>query len=139
MMSGGSAQTVGPGRALIVDDDSDVREVTSMCMELVGGWAVSEADCGLAALEMASAELPDVILLDMMMPGIDGIETRRRLLADPATNAIPVIFLTAKAEVAVRSLLAGIDVCGFIAKPFEPMGIADQVAAILASSRTGHD
>lgn len=119
--------------ALIVDDERDIREVARLSLELVGGWIVDVADCGADAIDQARTLVPDVILLDVMMPGIDGVATLHALLQDPATRHIPVIFLTAKAQVGERRRLEEAGVCGLIAKPFDPMSLADEVGAILAS------
>ena len=119
--------------ALIVDDEADIREVARLSLELIGGWVVSVADCGADAIGKARELLPDVILLDVMMPGIDGVETMRSLSDDPATRDIPVIFLTAKAQVGERRRLEEAGACGLIAKPFDPMSLPGQVAEILAT------
>jgi CheY-like chemotaxis protein len=119
--------------ALIVDDDADIREVARLSLELVGGWDVSVAECGSEAIERAGALAPDVILLDVMMPGIDGVDTLRALAHDPGTCHIPVIFLTAKAQVGERRRLEEAGACGLIAKPFDPMSLANEVEVILST------
>ncbi len=83
---------------LLVDDDDDIREVVRISLEAVGGWQVSSASSGIEGIAKAIAERPDAILLDVMMPGIDGPATFKRLQHDPATRNIPVILLTAKAR-----------------------------------------
>ena len=118
--------------ALIVDDEGDIREVARLSLELIGGWVVSVADCGADAIGKARELVPDVILLDVMMPGIDGVATLQVLSEDPVTRDIPVIFLTAKAQVGERRRLEEAGACGLIAKPFDPMSLAAQVAEILA-------
>jgi two-component system alkaline phosphatase synthesis response regulator PhoP len=82
----------------------------------------------------ALAERPDAILLDVMMPGIDGPTTFKRLQVDPQTRGIPVILLTAKAQAADRDRFAKLGVAGVLTKPFDPMALSDQVAAILAGA-----
>ena len=119
--------------ALIVDDEADIREVARLSLELIGGWDVTAADCGSDAIAKARALVPDVILLDVMMPGIDGVATLQVLSEDPATRHIPVIFLTAKAQVGERRRLEEAGACGLIAKPFDPMSLAEEVAEILAA------
>jgi CheY-like chemotaxis protein len=116
---------------LLVDDEDDIREVAALSLEAVGGWRVSSAADGDSALAMARAERPDVILLDVMMPGVDGPATFRRLQDDPRTSAIPVILLTAKAQAADHRRFAELGVTGTLTKPFDPMTLADQVATIL--------
>jgi CheY-like chemotaxis protein len=121
--------------ALIVDDDDDIREVARLSLELIGGWDVSEADCGSEAIERARALSPDVILLDVMMPGIDGVATLRVLSHDPRTSHIPVIFLTAKAQNGELRRLEAAGACGLIAKPFDPMRLAQEIEVILSAAR----
>jgi CheY-like chemotaxis protein len=117
---------------VIVDDDDDVREIARLSMELIGGWTVSEASCAADAVALAADEQPDVVLLDMMMPGADGLETCRQLRDHESTRSIPVIFLTAKGASSIQDRLEPLGVCGVIAKPFDPMQLANQVADLLA-------
>jgi CheY-like chemotaxis protein len=121
--------------ALIVDDDADIREVARLSLELIGGWDVSVAECGSDAIERARTRSPDVILLDVMMPGIDGVATLRELADDPRTSQIPVIFLTAKTQVGERRRLEEAGACGLIAKPFDPLSLADDVEVILSATQ----
>ncbi len=118
---------------LLVDDDADIRTIGAISLEQVGGLTVTCADCGAAGIAAASAEPPDVILLDMMMPDMDGLTTLARLRTDPSTSAIPVIFMTAKVQLddVGRYLDAG--AVGVIAKPFDPMSLASEVRSIVAS------
>ena len=120
---------------LIVDDDADIREVARLSLELVGGWTVFVADGGVDAIEQAKALSPDVILLDVMMPGIDGVATLRELADDPRTSQIPVIFLTAKTQLGERRRLEEAGACGLIAKPFDPLSLADDVEVILSATQ----
>lgn len=115
-------------RILVVDDDDSIREVAQMSLELIGGHAVITAASGGAGLARALAERPDAILLDVMMPGLDGLDAFRLLQADPATRDIPVILLTAKLQAADHARFAELGVHGVIAKPFDAMTLADQVA-----------
>jgi two-component system alkaline phosphatase synthesis response regulator PhoP len=121
-----------PGHILLVDDEDDIREVATLSLEAIGGWRVSGAGCGADAIAMARAERPDAILLDVMMPGVDGPETFRLLQDDPRTREIPVILLTARAQSADRARFAVLGVAGMLAKPFDPMTLSEQIAAILA-------
>ena len=116
---------------LVVDDDDSVREVTVMSLEIVGGWQVLHADGGRAALELARAHRPDAVLLDVMMPEMDGPTTLRHLRADPATRDIPVVLLTAKVMAGDREEWDGLAVQGVIAKPFDPMRLHVEVARLL--------
>lgn len=118
---------------LLVDDEDDIREVAGISLEAVGGWQVSSASCGREGIEKALAERPDAILLDVMMPDIDGPTTFERLQADPGTRDIPVILLTAKAQSVDRQRFAELGVAGMLTKPFDPMQLPGQVAAILTA------
>jgi CheY-like chemotaxis protein len=109
---------------LVVDDDADIREIARLSLELVAGWEVAMAANGLQALSMVDAGRPDIILLDMMMPGMDGCETYRRLAHEPRTQDIPVVFLTAKAGAEHLVSRGTGSLCGVIAKPFDPMTLA---------------
>ena len=113
---------------LIVDDDDGIREVAKMSLELVAGWHVTTATTGIDGIAAARAEPPDGILLDVMMPGLDGPAPLAALRADGDSGAIPVIFLTAKVQASERTRFAGLDVAGLIAKPFDPMTLHTQVA-----------
>jgi len=116
---------------LLVDDEQDIREVAALSLQAIGGWRVSSAADGGRALVMALAEQPDAILLDVMMPGLDGPATFKRLQDNPQTRDIPVIFLTAKAQSADRRRFAELGVAGTLTKPFDPMTLTDQIATIL--------
>jgi len=117
-------------KVLIIDDEDDIREVASLALETGGDFDVATADGGLAGLLEASTRRPDVILLDVMMPELDGPSTYRRLQESEETRSIPVIFLTAKVQPADRRKLADLGALGIIAKPFDPMQLAAEVAAI---------
>ncbi len=116
---------------LVVDDDDDIREITQLALELGGTWSVLAADRGTTALTLAREHRPDVILLDVMMPVMDGPTTFHRLQEDPLTASIPVILLTAKAQDAdvQEGFLAGAD--DYIRKPFSPRELSARVQAVL--------
>lgn len=117
-------------RILYVEDEPDIQAVAKLALEMVGGYQVMICSGGQEALDKVAGFAPDLILLDVMMPGMDGLTTLQKLRADSATAAIPVIFLTAKvqpSEVAQYQVLGGLDV---IAKPFDPMTLAAQVRDI---------
>ena len=119
-------------KILIVDDDEDIRTVIEVVARRVGDWQVLLAASGAEALERAESEQPDVILLDVMMPGMDGPETLARLRQQTSTARIPVIFLTAKAQKhEVQSYLA-LGANGVIIKPFEAMTLPDEIRRIVA-------
>lgn len=116
---------------LLIDDDDDIREIAQLSLELGAGWTVLSAASGGAGIEIAREKQPDAILLDVMMPVLDGPATLAKLREDERTRDIPVVFLTAKARPAERDRLAGLDVSGVLAKPFDPMTLADQLQAAL--------
>jgi DNA-binding response OmpR family regulator len=111
---------------LVVDDEAPIRLLCRVNLE-AEGMTVLEAADGEKGLEVAHAQLPDVILLDVMMPGRSGWEVAEELLADEATSAIPIIFLTARAE--IRDRAKGIDLGGvdYVTKPFNPVELAPLV------------
>lgn len=123
-------------RILVIDDEDDIREVAQVSLELVGGYDVVAASSGHAGLATAAAEQPDAILLDVMMPDLDGPSTFQRLQASAETRHIPVILLTAKVQAADRRRFADLGVQGVLAKPFDPMTLAGQVADVLGWSAT---
>lgn len=119
-------------RVLIAEDDPDIQKVVRMSLKMRGVKDVVVTDNGEDCLAQVSTVNPDVILLDVMMPKMDGFEACRRLKSNPETKAIPVIFLTAKAQhFEVRE---GIDAgaLGYLIKPFDPMTLHDQIVALLA-------
>jgi CheY-like chemotaxis protein len=118
-------------RILVIDDAEDIREVAQVSLEVVGGWEVLTASSGREGMAKALAEQPDAILLDVMMPDQDGPTTFKQLQANHATQHIPVILLTAKALASDKRMFADLGVVSVIAKPFEPMSLAAQVAEAL--------
>ena len=121
-------------RILVVDDEDDIREVAQLCLEMLSAWEVLTASSGSEALAKAEADQPDAILLDVMMPDMDGLATFQRLQANIATQHIPVILLTAKVQSADRQRFAELGVTAMIAKPFNPLHLASQVAEALGWS-----
>jgi CheY-like chemotaxis protein len=122
-------------RILIVDDDDAIREVAQTSLELVGGWQVDCASSGADALIIARQNQPDAILLDVMMPAMDGPTTFGRLQADPRTRSIPVVLLTAKVQGSERRRWESLGVAGVLAKPFDPMTLPKEVAELLGWDR----
>ena len=118
-------------RVVVIDDEDDIREIAQDSLELLGGYQVSTASSGTEGLADARAQQPDTILLDMMMPGMDGSATFQKLQEDATTQGIPVILLTAKVQASDRLRFATLGVAGVIAKPFDPISLAGQVAQIL--------
>jgi CheY-like chemotaxis protein len=120
-----------PRRILIVDDEDDIREVAQVSLELVGGFEVMTASSGRDAVARARGDQPDAVLLDVMMPGMDGPATLVELRADPATRDIPVVFLTANTQTVQRQQLNQLGAAGILSKPFDPMKLPGEVAAML--------
>jgi two-component system, OmpR family, response regulator len=118
-------------KVLVVDDEADIRRIARLALSRVGGMEVAESEGGSTAVARALEERPDAILLDVMMPGIDGPSVLRALQEQPATAAIPVIFLTAKAMPAEIAFLKSLGATGVLAKPFDPMSLAASVRQML--------
>ena len=117
-------------KILYVEDEADIRQIAKLALEQVGGFTVELCASGEEALEKAAAHKPDMILLDVMMPGMDGPTTLQHLRTQETLADVPVAFLTAKVqpqEVLAFKEMGAMDV---IAKPFDPMTLADQVRAI---------
>jgi CheY-like chemotaxis protein len=120
------------GRLLLVDDDDDIRAIAGMALERVGGWTVVAAPSGAAAIEIVEADPGfDGVLLDVMMPGLDGPTTLHRLRDGLLPDSVPVIFLTAKIQPTDRAELEALGAAGVIAKPFDPMGLSDDVRQLI--------
>ncbi|MGH7770824.1 MAG: response regulator [Candidatus Binatia bacterium] len=121
-------------RILIIDDEDDILEVAQVSLEVVAGWEVLTASSGNQGVAKAKVEQPDAILLDVMMPDVDGPATLRKLQADPTTKDIPVILLTAKVQACDRLRFSDLGVAAVLAKPFDPTRLASQVAEALGWS-----
>jgi CheY-like chemotaxis protein len=120
-------------KVLIIDDDADIRSIVRLSLSHLGGMEVVEAASGAEGVRKAQDEKPDVILLDMMMPAMDGSATLAALRAQPATAATPVIFLTAKAMRAEIDRLRALGAAGVLIKPFDPRTLPGEVRALLES------
>ena len=118
-------------RVLVIDDEDDIREIAQDSLEMLGGYQVSTASSGTQGLADARVQQPDAILLDMMMPGMDGTATFQLLQDDAITQGIPVILLTTKVQSSDRLRFEELGVAGVIAKPFDPISLASQVAQVL--------
>ncbi len=118
-------------RILVVDNEEYIQEVAQISLETVAGWQVILASSGLEGIFKAEQEQPDAILLDVMMPDMDGLTTFGRLQANPATRSIPVILLTAKVQTIDRQNYTDLGIRSAIAKPFSPMELARQIATTL--------
>ena len=123
----------GLKKVLYVDDEPDIRQIVQMALGLLPGVTTRTADGGEQAIEMARELLPDLMLLDVMMPGLDGPSLFQRLPEDPQLQAIPVIFMTAKAMPQEVARFRAMGAAGAIAKPFDPMQLGKQVLALWES------
>lgn len=119
-------------KLLHVEDDADIREIAKMALELSGEFDVVQCECGEDALKCAETYVPDVLLLDMMMPGMTGRQTLEKLRENPAFANIPAIFMTARAQPNELEELLGIGATEVISKPFDPMTLADQIKTAIA-------
>jgi two-component system, cell cycle response regulator len=115
---------------LYVDDDADIREIVQMSLSLDGDLEVHTSDGGERALLKMRVEQPDLVVLDVMMPGMDGPTLLRRMRSDPELARIPVVFMTAKASASEAGRLRELSAIGVIAKPFDPMTLGKQVRAL---------
>jgi CheY-like chemotaxis protein len=120
-----------PHNILIIDDEEDIRAVAALSLETVAGWEVATANSGAQGLARAESLQPEAILLDVMMPGMDGRATFAALQKNPKTAAIPVVLLTAKTQSSERDQLAAMGVAGLLTKPFDPLTLPGEIAAIL--------
>jgi CheY-like chemotaxis protein len=118
-------------RILIIDDEDDIREVAAMSLETIAGWEVMVANSGAQGLTRAATYNPDAILLDVMMPGMDGPTTFRELRKNPATSKIPVLFLTAKVQATDRRRFADLGIHAVLVKPFDPLTLSVQISNAL--------
>ena len=123
-------------RVLVIDDEAPIRLLCRVNLE-AEGMQVLEASDGRAGLDLARQEKPDAVLLDVMMPGLDGWSVAEELLADEGTNGIPIVFLTARAD--LRDRARGIDVGGldYVTKPFNPVELASLVRRVVGAVERG--
>jgi CheY-like chemotaxis protein len=123
-------------RILVVDDDDAARHAAATCLRTVAGWDVVEAYCGAQAIESARQIQPDAILLDVMMPAMDGPAMVNKLRTARVTSHIPIILLTAKVQAVQNGSLAHLPVAGILLKPFDPLRLPRQVANALGWENT---
>lgn len=117
-------------RILYVEDEADIREVAMVALEGVGGYTVKPCSSGDEALREAETFSPELILLDVMMPEMDGPSTLKALRELPSLSDVPVVFMTAKVQPAEIEYFKSLGACEVIPKPFDPMTLAEQVKAI---------
>jgi len=125
-------------RILIIDDEDDIREVAALSLEATAGWEILTANSGVKGIEVAVAEQPDAILMDVMMPEVDGPTTFRNMQQNPAISTIPVLLLTAKVQGVDQRRFAGLGVAAVLFKPFDPLTLADQISEVLGWTKNGH-
>jgi DNA-binding response OmpR family regulator len=135
-LSAGRSEPVASRRVLIVDDEPSIRLLTKVNLT-ASGVDVLEAPNGATGVEIARKEHPDVVLLDVMMPDVDGWEVARQLAADEATAQIPIVFLTARTEQADRALGRELGGVAYLVKPFDPTVLGDVIEGILERLERG--
>ncbi|MBZ5600834.1 MAG: response regulator [Acidobacteriia bacterium] len=121
-------------KILLVDDQEELRLLLQATLE-DADYEILEAQSGSEALSIARAELPSLVVMDWMMPGMSGVDVVRALKADPATRAIPVILLTARSQAEDRQAGISAGASAFLSKPFSPLELVRQVESLLASSQ----
>ncbi|MFT6145863.1 MAG: CheY-like chemotaxis protein [Myxococcota bacterium] len=120
-------------RVLIVDDDDDIRTIAALALRTVGKMTVSMARSASDAIEMLQVQQPDLLLLDVMMPGMDGASLFESLQQQPHLAHIPVVFMTARVHGGEIERYLAMGAAGFVAKPFDPMTLAERLRSILRS------
>ncbi|WP_319824834.1 response regulator [Thalassovita sp.] len=115
---------------LHVEDDPDIREIARLALEVIGGLTVVQCETGTEALTRAADIAPDLLLLDMTMPDMDGVETLTALRALPGFGAMPAIFMTARAQIQEHEALMAQGANAVISKPFDAMTLADEIRVI---------
>ena len=118
-------------RILFIDDEDDIKTLAQFCLESEAGWLMMGASSGIEGVKIAEQEQPDAILLDAMMPEIDGLQTLEKLLHNPKTKHIPTIFVTAKAQASDRLRFYNAGAKGVINKPFDSLTLASQISGFL--------
>lgn len=124
-------------KVLLVDDEPHIRRIGELSLKGVGKWIAVLASSGTEALTLAEKENPDLILLDVMMPGMDGPATLQQLRSSDATSRIPVIFMTAKVQKHEVDKYLAAGAVGVIPKPFDPMALPAQILQILSGASAG--
>ncbi len=122
---------MGNKRILIVDDAGDILEIAQLSLEMAADWEILTACSVREALKVATSEKPDAILLDITMPEMDGIAVFQQLQANPNTAGIPVILMTARSRLTDRQQFSRLGIAAAIAKPFDPINLANQIANAL--------
>ena len=118
-------------RVLMIDDDADIREVAALSVETMGGWEMLQAATGAEGIAKAELERPDAILLDLMMPDVDGRTTLVRLKSNEKTATIPVVLLTAKTQGMDLDELKTLGLADMLPKPFDPLTLCSDISRLL--------
>ncbi|MBI4783084.1 MAG: response regulator [Oscillatoriophycideae cyanobacterium NC_groundwater_1537_Pr4_S-0.65um_50_18] len=118
-------------RVLVVDDEPNILEIVALCLQRLGGWEAVTASSGQEALRLVRTERPDAIVLDVMMPEMDGFTFLKYLRADPITQAIPVVLLTGKSHFPNQHLFPQLGIVQTIPKPFEAVELVQEIAKVL--------
>ena len=118
-------------KVLIIDDEPGIRRIAEISLKAIATWTVLTAASGQEGLAIARTEQPDAILLDVMLPDMDGVATFQQLQSNPATSHIPVVLLTAKVQASDQRRFAALGVKAMIAKPFKPAQLAEQLLSAL--------
>lgn len=113
-------------RVVLIDDDPDLRQLVKLTLEFTAGWDVTVAADGAEGIEAVRNVMPDVVLVDYMMPGMDGYEVCRDLKEDPQTAGIPLVFLTARKELDAERVRE-VGAQGVVVKPFDPEQLAERI------------
>lgn len=117
-------------KVLVIDDEEDNRQIANLALTMIGGWTVIEADGGEAGLRLAEAEKPDVILLDFVMPSMNGLDTLKALRKNPSTDKIPVIFVSTRSLQEREKELMEAGAQGILQKPFNPTQLPEMIKSI---------
>lgn len=121
-------------KVLYIEDDPDIQKITSLALQTLGGFEVKVCSSGKEALQQVTAFAPDLLLMDVMMPEMDGPQTLAALRDLPVTATVPAVFMTAKVEAREVAYYQTLGVKGVIAKPFDPMTIVDRLQDIWQQS-----
>jgi two-component system OmpR family response regulator len=124
-------------KVLLIDDEEDIRKVGHLSLEKVGKFQTLIAACGREGLDLAASNRPDLILMDMMMPGMDGLTALAELRQTPALREIPVIFMTAKVQRNEIARYISMGALGVIQKPFDPMTLPAEIRKIMDARAAG--
>lgn len=124
-------ETSSNKKVLLIDDEEFIGQIVKVCIELLSNWEIITANSGEEGLISVATDRPDVIILDMLMPNMDGFAVLKKLHADPQLADIPVVLLTARGDLTESQKIAQLGVQGAIAKPFHPTKLTSQISQIL--------